>query len=354
VHHRNARLTVHGRELLCIRVYQYDWQVKDAAAAAGVSEQTGHKWLRRFRECGDLADRSSRPHRLRPRVDAQTIARIFRRRSLREGPLFISWETGIPRSTVYAVLVRNGLSRLRDLDREPPEPPLRYELAAPGDLVHIDVKKLGRLGPGGGWRFGGRAAKKRHRGIGHDFIHVAVDDHSRLAYTEVHDDERAETVAGFTERAIAFYASPGITVKRVLTDNAMSYYSKAQLAVLAEHEVTRSHTRPYRPQTNGKAERFIRLMLRAGRTASPTTTTRSAFLALLGWIFNYNHRRPHGGLGGLPPISRVPGLNNVSGQYTRAARPPGHPSRSCRPSSAAAYSHRRCRACATPRRAPTR
>ena len=313
--HPNARLTVHGRELLCERVFVDGWRVIRAADAAGVSERTAHKWLRRFKQSGDLSDRSSRPFRLRPRVDARTVARIFRRRSLREGPLFISWETGIPRSTVYAVLARNGMSRLRDLDREPPEPVVRYEHASPGDLVHIDVKKLGRLGEGGGWRFGGRAAKKRHRGIGHDFIHVAVDDHSRLAYTEVHADERAETVAGFTTRAIAFYAEHGITVKRVLTDNAMSYYSHAQLGVLAEHGIARSHTRPYRPQTNGKAERFIRLMLNGWAYRKPYANNEERLTALLGWVFNYNHRRPHGGLGGLPPISRVSGLNNVCGQY---------------------------------------
>jgi transposase InsO family protein len=316
VSHPNARLTVRGRELLCERVLVLGWSAKSAALAAGVSEQTAHKWLRRFKEGGDLTDRSSRPHRLRPRVDARTIARIFRRRSLREGPLFISWETSIPRSTVYAVLARNGLSRLRDLDKEPPEPVVRYEHAAPGDLVHIDVKKLGRLGQGGGWRFGGRVAKKRHRGIGHDFIHVAVDDHSRLAYTEVHEDERADTVAGFTARAIGFYESHGITVKRILTDNAMSYYSRAQLATLAEHGIARSHTRPYRPQTNGKAERFIRLMLNGWAYRKPYDSNEERLSALFGWVFNYNHRRPHGGLGGLPPISRVPALNNVSGRYS--------------------------------------
>lgn len=178
------------------------------------------------------------------------------------------------------------------------------------------MKKLGRLGEGGGWRFGGRAEKKRHRGIGHDFIHVAVDDHSRLAYTEVHADERADTVAGFTARAIGFYAEHGIVVKRLLTDNAMSYYSHAQLAVLAQHGVARSHTRPYRPQTNGKAERFIRLMLNGWAYRKPYASNEERLSALFVWIFNYNHRRPHGGLGGLPPISRVPRLNNVSGQYS--------------------------------------
>ena len=316
--HPNAILTVAGRRLLVDRVRELGWKVRDAAAAAGVSRQTAHKWLRRFAANGPQAlhDRSSRPLTTRPRIASGDVARIWRRRRLGEGPLAISWNTGIPASTVYAVLARNGQGRLADLDREPPEPALRYEHATPGDLVHIDVKKLGRLGEGGGWRFGGREAKKRHRGIGHDFIHVAVDDHSRLAYTEVHADERADTVADFTARAIAFYATHGITVRRILTDNAMSYSSKAQLTTLEEHGVRRSHTRPYRPQTNGKAERFIRLMLNGWAYRKPYDSNEERLTALLGWVFNYNHRRPHGGIGGLPPISRVPGVNNVSGQYT--------------------------------------
>jgi transposase InsO family protein len=317
VSHPNAPLTVVGRRLLCSRITELGWTVTDAAAAAGISRQTAHKWLRRFLRCGEagLCDRSSRPTRVRERVSAADVARIWRRRRQREGPLAISWNTGIPRSTVYAVLARNGQGRLVDLDREPKAPVVRYEHAAPGDLIHIDVKKLGRLGEGGGWRFGGRVAKKRARGIGCDFVHVAIDDHSRLAYVEVHDDERADTVAEFTRKAIEHYASHGIEVKRLLTDNAMSYYSHAQLAVLEEHGVKRSHTRPYRPQTNGKAERFIRLLINGWAYAKPYDNNRERLSALPRWIFNYNHRRPHGGIGGLPPISRVPGVNNLCGQY---------------------------------------
>jgi len=316
VSHPNAPLTVLGRRLLCKRVTEMGWTVTDAARAAGVSRQTAHKWLPRFTalgECG-LHDRSSRPARIRQRISPRDIRRIWRRRRQKEGPLAISWNTGIPRSTVYAVLRRNGQGRLRGLDRELKAPAVRYEHAAPGDLIHIDVKKLGRLGEGGGWRFGGRIDKKRHRGIGCDFIHVAIDDHSRFAYVEVHEDERAETVAGFTQRAIEHYASSGIEVRRLLTDNAMAYYSHAQLAVLEAHGVTRSHTRPYRPQTNGKAERFIRLLINAWAYAKPYDSNRERLAALPRWLFNYNHRRPHGGIGGLPPISRVPGVNNLCGQ----------------------------------------
>lgn len=227
--HPNAPLTVLGRRLLCKRITEMDWTVTDAARAAGISRQTAHKWLGRFMAWGEsgLRDRSSRPMRIRERVSPRDVRRIWRRRRQKEGPLAISWNTGIPRSTVYAVLARNGQGRLGELDREPKTPAVRYEHAAPGDLIHIDVKKLGRLGEGGGWRFGGRVAKRRNVGGGFDFVHVAIDDHSRLAYVEVHADERAETVAGFTERAIGHYASLGIEVRRLITDNAMSYYSHA-------------------------------------------------------------------------------------------------------------------------------
>ena len=315
--HPNAPLTVSGRRLLCIRVLERDWTVTAAAHAAGISRQTAHKWIGRFAAGGErgLHDRSSRPQRIRERISPQDVARIWRRRRQKEGPLAISWNTGIARSTVYAVLARNGQGRLVALDRTPKAPAQRYEHAAPGDLIHIDVKKLGRLGEGGGWRFGGRVAKKRNVGGGFDFVHVAIDDHSRLAYVEVHADERADTVAGFTSRAIDHYAGHGIKVRRLLTDNAMSYYSHAQLAVLEERGVKRSHTRPYRPQTNGKAERFIRLLINGWAYAKPFDSNRERLAALPRWIFNYNHRRPHGGIGGLPPISRVPGVNNVYGQY---------------------------------------
>ena len=314
--HPNALLTVAGRRLLVARVIDHDWTVTSAAHAAGVSRQTAYKWMRRFLvdgRCG-LHDRSSRPTRTRERVSSQDLRRIWRRRRLDEGPLTISWHTGLAPSTIYGVLARNGQGRLRDRDREPRVPAVRYEHAAPGDLLHIDVKKLGRLGEGGGWRFGGRVAKKRNVGGGFDFIHVAIDDHSRLAYVEVHTDERADTVAAFTRRSIEYYAGHGITVKRLLTDNAMSYYSHAQLAVLQDLGVKRSHTRPYRPQTNGKAERFIRLLINGWAYRKPYDSNGERLATLPRWVFNYNHRRPHGGIGGLPPISRVPGVNNVSGQ----------------------------------------
>ena len=315
--HPNALLTPAGRETLASRVVKHGWTVTDAAFAAGVSRQTAHKWIGRYRAegKGGLSDRSSRPARTRPRISARDIRRIWRRRRLGEGPLQISWNTGIPASTVYAVLARNGQGRLSARECQMKEKAVRYEHAHPGDLLHIDVKKLGRLGDGGGWRFGGRENKKRARGIGWDFVHVAVDDHSRFAYVEVLPDERGETVAGFTSRAVRHFGDRGVTVRRVLTDNAKAYSSVLQLAALTLHGVKRSNTRPYRPQTNGKAERFIRLLINSWAYKKPYESNRERLAALPGWIFNYNHRRPHGGIGGLPPVSRVPGDNNVSGQY---------------------------------------
>jgi len=317
VSHPNALLTPAGREMLASRVIKHGWTVTDAASAAGVSRQTAHKWIGRYLAGGrdGLRDRSSRPASVRPRVSARDIRRIWRRRRLGEGPLQISWHTGIPASTVYAVLARNGQGRLSAREHRAKEKAVRYEHAHPGDLLHIDVKKLGRLGEGGGWHFGGRGNKKRARGIGWDFVHVAVDDHSRFVYVEVHSDERGETVAGFTSRAVRHFAERGVTVKRVITDNAKAYSSVLQLAALTLHGVKRSHTRPYRPQTNGKAERFIRLLINSWAYSKPYESNRERLEALPGWIFNYNHRRPHGGIGGLPPVSRVPGVNNVSGQY---------------------------------------
>ncbi len=184
---------------------------------------------------------------------------------------------------------------------------VRYEHAAPGDLLHIDVKKLGRLGEGGGWRFGGRVAKKRNVGGGFDFVHVAVDGHSRLASRQGSPRREADTIAGFTRRAIEHYADHGITVRRLLTDNAMSYYSHAQLAVLGEYSVARSHTRPYRPQASGKAERIIRLLINGWAYRKPYDSNGERLSALHGWGSTTITGVLHGGIGGLPLISRVPG-----------------------------------------------
>jgi transposase InsO family protein len=316
--HRNARLNVFGRELICRRVIEQGWTVTAAARAAGVSRTTAAKWLRRYREeghCG-LADRSSRPRRMRARLAPCALRRIIRRRRLREGPHRISWETGIARSTVYRVLARNGLARLAAWGGEPRPPARRYEHARPGDLLHLDTKRLGRIGPGGGKRVHGWTHAHEHRGIGHEVVHVAVDDHSRLAYAEVRPDESAASTAAFAAGALAFYAAHGVTVRRVLTDNAFCYTSKAFVAELAQGGVSPRRTRPYRPQTNGKAEAFVKTLVNGWAYARPYGDSAERTAQLAHFLTRYNHFRPHGGLDGLPPIARVLAANNVCGKNT--------------------------------------
>jgi len=314
--HRNARLNLFGRKLLCRRIVEEGWTVSAAASAAGVSRTTATKWLARYRGEGlsGLADRSSRPRRLRAGLAPRALRRIFRRRRLREGPHRISWETGIARSTVYRVLARHGLARLAALGREPRLPALRYEHARPGDLLHLDTKRLGRIGPGGGKRVHGWTHAHEHRGIGWEVVHLAVDDHSRLAYAEVRPDETAASTAAFAANALAFYASHGITVRRVLTDNAFCYTSRAFLAELHGEGISASRTRPYRPQTNGKAEAFVRTLVNGWAYARPYDSSAERTAHLERFLKRYNHHRPHGGIGGLPPITRVPGGNNVCGK----------------------------------------
>jgi transposase InsO family protein len=314
--HGNARLNVFGRELLCRRIAEQGWNISAAAEAAGVSRTTASKWLRRYRDEGlaGLEDRSSRPRRLRARVAPAALRRIYRRRRLREGPHRISWETGIARSTVYRVLARNGLSRLAVLGREPRPPALRYEHARPGDLLHLDTKRLGRIGPGGGKRFRGWTHAHEHRGIGHEVVHVAVDDHSRLAYAEVRPDETAASTAAFAANALAFYAAHGVTVQRVLTDNAFCYTSRAFLAELTQEGISPRRTRPYRPQTNGKAEAFVKTLVNGWAYARPYSSSSERTTQLQHFLTRYNHFRPHGGLDGLPPIARILAANNVCGK----------------------------------------
>lgn len=204
---------------------------------------------------------------------------------------------------MYAVLRRLGISRLRRL--EPREETIRYEWPSPGDMLHLDTKKLGRLGPGGGKRFGGPQLKDRHRGIGWNFVHVAVDDHSRLAYAEELPDERADTTVAFTERALAFYAAHGIAVRRILTDNGSAYRSRVFRGALEGRGIKPMRTRPYTPRTNGKAEAFIKILLGEWAYAQPFTAAGQRIAALGCYLAEYNHRRPHGGLDGALPIERV-------------------------------------------------
>jgi len=312
VAHRRAKLTPYGRAVLVERVLVHGWSVGEAAKAASVSAATVYKWLRRFREEGPpgLEDRTSAPHR-RPRALPRSQVRriLASRRRLKVGPHRLGPALGHPRSTVYGVLRRAGLSRLDHLDR-PTAVPVRYERAHPGELVHVDVKKLGRIRPGGGWKMRGRSTKTRHARslgrIGYDYLHAAVDDHSRYAYVEVHPDERGPTCAGFLSRAAEHFAGLGVGVEAVMTDQAMNYvlskdFQQALAAIGARHLVTR----PYRPQTNGKVERFNRTLLDEWAYVRLYRSNQARLDALQRWVRTYNSRRPHTALGGRPPASRL-------------------------------------------------
>ncbi len=313
--HPNARLTPLARRELVDEVNRGIPQA-EVAHRFRVSRATVAKWVRRFRELGEagLDDRSCAPHRsprrTRPELE-QTICSVRRHQAF--GPHRIAWALRIPRSTAYAVLRRHGLNRLDRLHRVSRHP-LRYEHAAPGDLLHLDVKKLGRIPDGGGHRVHGRSsATPRTRGS--DFLHVAVDDHSRYAYVEALPDERGSTSAAFLTRALAHFSGRGVRVRRVLTDNAKSYTSsRAFLEAAANAQLRLLHTRPYRPQTNGKAERFIQTLLGEWAYACPYGSNERRLHRLPRWLYRYNVRRPHGGIGGAAPASRL--VNNLSGNNT--------------------------------------
>ncbi len=279
----------------------------EVAFAAGVSRQTASKWLARYRCEGaaGLADRHSRPHRIARVLPALAVRAIVRARlRFRCGPHRLAWMLGLARSSIYAVLRRLGLNRLRRLDAVS-HPACRYVWPAPGDLVHLDTKKLGRIGPGGGKRFGGERLNARHRGIGWNVVHVAVDDHSRLAYAEELPDECGTSAAAFLERALAFYGAHGITVARLLSDNGSCYRSGAYRAVCDKHAVRRLYTRPFRPQTNGKAEAFVKLLQNGWAYRRPYLDSAERIAALPAFLAYYNERRPHGGLDGAAPIERI-------------------------------------------------
>ncbi len=316
--HPKAKLTVHGRRLLVERVLELGWTVPMAAEAQGCSSATGYKWIRRFTAEGPegLRDRSSRPRRSPARMCPDREAAILaRRQATLEGPHRIAWALGEAPSTVHRVLRRLGAPRLRDLDR-PTRVVVRYERERPGELVHVDVKKQGRIPAGGGWRIHGRdrrAGSRRLRGQGYDFIHAAVDDRSRLAYAEILADERKETASAFMARAIGFFADRGITVERVLTDNGSCYRSKPFARVLAEAGIGHRRTRPYRPQTNGKVERFNLTLKWEWAYSRPYGTNASRTEALERWLHHYNYHRPHMAHAGRTPITV---LNNVPRKHT--------------------------------------
>ncbi|MFF7690192.1 IS481 family transposase [Streptomyces syringium] len=314
--HRNARLTVHGRRLL-VEGVRAGCPVAHVAAEMGISRPTAHKWVRRWKTEGDagLADRSGRPHTTPHRTPAAVQARIYRPRTDRKlGPARIGPIVGLLTSTVHRVLTRHRLNRLAWLDRPTGTVIRRYERDRPGELVHVDVKKLGRIPDGGGHRTLGRQVGRATRSnMGFDYVHSAVDDHSRLAHGEIHPDEKVATCEGFVPRAAAFFHSDGIDrIERVLTDNAWAYRkSLAWKNVLAGLGATGKPTRAYRPQTNGKVERFNRTLLDEWAYRQSYTSDNERTEALADFLRTYHHRC-HTALGGHPPISRV---NNAAGHY---------------------------------------
>jgi transposase InsO family protein len=326
VSHRNAPLSELGRLRLARCVVEDGWPLRRAAERFQVSPTTAARWAGRYRCLGPagMADRSSRPRRSPRRTPTRLERRIIKVRVLRRwGPARIGYLLGLHPSTVHRVLARYRLARLAWLDRATGRVVRRYEHPRPGDLVHLDVKKLGKIPDGGGWRVLGRVAGSRnsqahpgprnargnHPAIGYHYLHTALDDHSRLTYTELLPDELGCTAAQFWTRARAWFASCGIPVQRVLTDNGSCYRSHAFAAALGP--VTHKRTRPYRPQTNGKVERFHRTLTEEWAYARPYRSDTERCQAFTTWLHTYNHHRGHTALAGQPPASRVP---NLSGQ----------------------------------------
>lgn len=319
--HRNARLTVHGRRLIVQRVREEGWAVAHAAKAMGVSRQCAHRWLARWDAEGDagLADRSSRPFRMPNRTSVEVEQRVLEARRLhRRGPDWLGPELGIPPRTVNRILRRHGVPRLFECDpltgeviRASKTTAMRYERDRPGELIHVDVKKLGRIPDGGGWRAWGRrmgstAAKKKAR-IGYDYVHSAVDDHSRLAYSEILADEQGDTAAGFLRRSAAFFAAHGIArIEAVMTDNHWSYTKSTSVAeALAALDANHITIRPHCPWQNGKVERYNRTLQIEWAYRQMFTSNDERSQALPTWLQYYNQQRRHSSLGGQPPITRV-------------------------------------------------
>jgi transposase InsO family protein len=318
--HGNAALSWSGRRELARRVVDRGWTVAAAAEAAGVSVRCARKWVGRYR-AGDrvLLDRSSAPRRVANRTDPERLAVISKLRRLRMTAAEIAETLAMPLSTVSGILTRIGMGRLGRLGLEPA---VRYERSRPGELVHLDVKKLGRIVGGAGWRVRGGPqhynrtftdqSGLRRRTVGYEYVHIAVDDYSRLAYAEVLPDEKATTAAAFLRRAVAFYRRYGIRVERLLTDNGSAYRSTVHAIACRQLRIKHLRTRPYRPQTNGKAERFIRTLLNGWAYGAIYRSSHERTTALDGWLWHYNHQRRHSALSHQPPVSRT----NVLGSYT--------------------------------------
>jgi transposase InsO family protein len=329
--HRNAPLTETGRLRLARCIVDDGRPIARAAERFQVSRPTATRWSHRYRELGaaGMSDRSSRPRRSPQRTPQPVVRQIVHLRwKQRLGPVAIAGRVGLAPSTVHRVLTRCRINRLWHVDRATGEPVRRYEMAHPGELVHIDIKKLGNIPDGGGWRKLGRETgernKQAHRdparprkvhgrpNLGYCYVHSAVDAHTRLAYSEALDDETAATAVAFWQRARAFFAAHGITVQRVLTDNGAAYISHAWRDEHHRLGIRHSRTRPRRPQTNGKVERLNRTLLEEWAYRRLYTSEKARRTALSGWLHHYNHHRPHTALGNLPPITRC---TNVSGQY---------------------------------------
>jgi transposase InsO family protein len=312
--HANARTCPKSRRLLVDRI-EAGWSVMEAAEAAGVTDRTARRWLKRWRSEGPagLVDRSSAPHRIPHKTPPDRVEEIIRLRRLRMTSAQIAVALSMALSTVSAVLKRVGLGKRSRLD--PPEPPNRYERRRPGELLHVDVKKLGRILKPGHRVTGTRRGQARtHRDgkpvslAGWEFVHIAIDDHSRLAYAEVLDDERATTATRFLRRALEFFAGHGVRVERVMTDNGSPYISHLHALVCRQLGIRHLRTQPYRPRTNGKAERFIQTLLREWAYGQVFQTSAHRTTTLEPWLNHYNYTRPHGALSHKPPGSRLTNL----------------------------------------------
>lgn len=320
--HANAALSLNGRRRMVAAVIEHGRSLTEAAEAAGVSDRTCSKWVARFRAEGDagLRDRSSAPRRVHNRTDEQLVALMASLRRLRFTGPDLAELLGMPLSTVSGILKRIGMGRLGRLGLEPAQ---RYERERPGELIHIDVKKLGRIVGGAGHRITGPhgrrytgsftdAAGRRHGRAGWEFVHIAIDDATRLAYAEVLTDEKATTAIGFLTRAVQFFERHGMTVEQLLTDNGSPYRSTIHAIACRTLGIRHLRTRPRRPQTNGKAERFIRTMLSGWAYGAIYRTSAERTAALDGWLHHYNHHRKHQAIGRQTPATR---LNNLHGTY---------------------------------------
>ena len=320
--HRNAALSWQGRRLVARRVLDQGWTLTAAAEAAGVSVRCAHQWVGRYRLEGEggLCDRSSAPRRVANRTAPERVEVVVKLRRLRFTAAEIAETLGMAVSTVSGILTRSGMGRLGRLGLEPA---VRYERSRPGELLHIDVKKLGRIEGGAGKRMTGGVKRNPDRRrldedgverkiIGWEYVHIAVDDYSRLAYAEVLNDEKATTAIAFLNRAVAFYAQHAITIERLLTDNGSAYRAATHALACRRLGIRHLRTRPYRPQTNGKAERFIRTLLHGWAYGAIYRSSTERTKALDGWLWHYNHRRRHSALGHQPPVSRT----NLLGSYT--------------------------------------